>query len=66
MLEFQVDDFKQMDDGNGLGGNLSVHFPSHVKPLIIVGHDKCIFKQYCLSKKTLGVTMHNVGISTKR
>jgi hypothetical protein len=51
MVEFQVDDFKQMEAANGLGRNLSVHFPSYVKPLIIIGHDECIFKQYCLSKK---------------
>jgi hypothetical protein len=66
-VEFHINDFKQMDDANGLlGGNLSVHFPSQVKPLIIIGHDECISKQYCLSKKTLGVTLWNAGIGTKR
>jgi hypothetical protein len=51
MVEFQVDVFKQMDDANGLSSNLSIHFPSHVKPLIIIGHDECIFKQYFFSMK---------------
>ncbi len=51
MIEFHVDEFKQIDDANGLlGGNLSIRFPSYAKPLIIIGHDECILKQYCLSK----------------
>jgi hypothetical protein len=50
MVEVYVDGFKQMDGANGLGGNLSMRFLSHVKPLIIIGHDECIFKQYCLLK----------------
>jgi hypothetical protein len=36
MVEFHVDDFKQMDDANWLGRNLSIHFPSHVKPLLLL------------------------------
>jgi hypothetical protein len=44
MVEFHMDDFKQMDDADGLlGGNFSIHFPSHVNPLIIIGYDECIF-----------------------
>jgi hypothetical protein len=51
MVELHVDDFKQMDDANGLVRNLNLHFPSHVKPLIIIGYYECIFKKYYLSKK---------------
>ena len=36
---------------NNFGGNLSVRFPTGEKPLIIIGHDESIFKQYSLSKK---------------
>jgi hypothetical protein len=50
-----------MDDGNELGRNLSVHFPSHVKPLIIIGH---VSLSNTVSKKTLGVIKQNAGIST--
>jgi hypothetical protein len=55
MVEFHVDDLKlfqqEMNEKNGFGGRLSVRFPNHLKPLIIIGHDECIFKQYSLSKK---------------
>jgi hypothetical protein len=55
MVEFHVDDLKlfqqEMNEKNGWGGRLSVRFPNHLKPLIIIGHDDCIFKQYSLSKK---------------
>jgi hypothetical protein len=38
MVEFHVDDFKQRDDANGLlGKNLSMFFPSYVKPLNLSG-----------------------------
>jgi hypothetical protein len=41
---------------NYFGGNLSIRFTAGEKPLIIIGHDKSIFKQYSLSKKKLGFT----------
>jgi hypothetical protein len=50
-VEFHVDDFNQSEEIHELGGRLSVRFPTNVKPLIILGHDECIFKQYCLAKK---------------
>ena len=38
---------------NDMGGNLSICFPTDgSKPLIILGHDECIFKQFCMSKKS--------------
>jgi hypothetical protein len=36
---------------NNFGGNLSIRFPMGEKPLIIIGHDESIFKQYSSSKK---------------
>jgi len=36
---------------NNLGGNLSVCFPTGQKPLVIFGHDECIFKQYTMTGK---------------
>jgi hypothetical protein len=39
-----------MNEKNGFGGRLSVRFPNHLKLLIIIGHDECIFKQYSLLK----------------
>ena len=36
---------------NNFGGNLSIRFPMGEKPLIIIGHDESIFKQYSFSKK---------------
>jgi hypothetical protein len=50
MVEFHVDDFKR-DEEIVFGGKLSIHFPRSMKPLIIIGHDECIVKQYCVSKK---------------
>ena len=35
------------------GGRLSVRKPENMKPLIIWGHDECIFKQYLLTNKSL-------------
>jgi hypothetical protein len=55
MAEFHVDNLKlfqqEMNEKNRLGGRLSVWFPNHLKPLIIIGHDECTFQQYSLSKK---------------
>jgi hypothetical protein len=35
------------------GGNLSVRLDSSFKPLIIFGHDECIFKQFLMPSKQL-------------
>ncbi len=55
MVEFHVDDLKlfqqEMNEKNVWGGRLSAWFPNRLKPLIIIGDDECIFKQYSLSKK---------------
>jgi hypothetical protein len=51
MVEFHVDNVKLGDEEPVFGGKLSVCFPTGMKPLILIGHDECIFKQYCLSKK---------------
>ena len=34
-----------------LGGNLSVRMHVGTKPIVILGHDKCIFKQYQFTNK---------------
>jgi hypothetical protein len=51
MVEFYVENFKQGDEETVFGGKLSVSFPRGMKPLIIIGHNECILKQYCLSEK---------------
>jgi hypothetical protein len=53
-VELHVDDHPVFqDDANDLpfGGNLSVQKEEGVKPLMIIGQDECIFKQYSLVKK---------------
>ena len=49
MVELHVDTSdKAVEKGNiigDFGGNLSVRLPIGVKPLIIFGHDECIYKQ---------------------
>jgi len=37
---------------NQLGSNLSIQFPEGQCPLIIFGHDECIFKQFTMSTKS--------------
>ena len=52
-IEYHVDDHVHFQDiGNNLpyGGNLSVRKPHDCKPLMILGQDECIFKQYLFSK----------------
>ena len=49
MVEFHVDDhilFQSRCDSLPYGGNLSVRKPPNTKPLMILGQDECIFKQY--------------------
>ncbi len=41
----------KMNKETELGGNLSVRMQSGKRPLIMFGHDECIFKQYLLTKK---------------
>jgi len=56
MVEYHVDACKvfseKMKQETEFGGNLSVRFPHNNKPLIVFGHDECIFKQYALTKKS--------------
>jgi hypothetical protein len=40
---------------NNFRGNLSIRFPAGEKPVIIIGHEKSVIKQYSSSKK-LGFT----------
>jgi len=54
MFEFHVDSVKNVKAVwlmTNLGGNLSVRKPPDKKPLIIFGHDECIFKQYTMTGK---------------
>ena len=47
--EFHVDDhtiFQMRGNSLPYGGGLSVRKPPHEKPLMILGQDECIFKQY--------------------
>ena len=56
MVKYHVDACKvfleKMKQETEFGGNLSVRFPDNNKPLIVFGHDECIFKQYTLTKKS--------------
>jgi hypothetical protein len=57
MFEYHVDSFAADNEllkemvTTSLGGNLSVQFPQGSKPLIIFGHDECIFKQFLMPGK---------------
>ena len=54
MVEYHVDSlglFQERMDRLEFGGNLSVRKKAGEKPLIIFGHDECIYKQYLLTKK---------------
>ena len=53
LYEFHVDDheiFSVKCSHLPYGGYLSVRMPSGAKPLMIVGQDECIFKQYVFTK----------------
>ena len=58
MVEFHVDTIdlfqKEVDNDPTIlfGGNLSVRKKDNERPLISVGQDECIFKQYLLKSKT--------------
>jgi hypothetical protein len=54
MVEYHVDSlglFQERMDRLEFGGNLSMRIKAGEKPLIIFGHEKCIYKQYLLTKK---------------
>ena len=54
MVEYHVDDHKLFAakcSSLQYGGNLSIHKPPTQKPLMIIGQDECIFKQYIFKKK---------------
>ena len=54
MVEYHIDVaniFQKRMNEREYGGNLSVRRDVKDKPLIIFGHDECIFKQYLLTKK---------------
>ena len=42
------------DENKLLGGNLSHRFPSGYRPVVLVGQDEAIFKQWSFSKKSWG------------
>jgi hypothetical protein len=56
MVEYHVNSCRlfqdQMNKHTQFGGNLSVRRDPTSAPLLIFGHDECIFKQYTLSKKS--------------
>jgi hypothetical protein len=56
MVEFHVDASDKLllfDNVTGdFGGNLRVRFPTGCKPLVSFGHDKSIYKQFLITKKT--------------
>jgi hypothetical protein len=55
MVEYHVDSHQEFQDimnkETEFGGNLSVRMQRGERPLIMFGHDECIFKQYLLTKK---------------
>lgn len=55
MVEYHVDSSyrfqDQMNTETEFGGKLSVRLEQHERPLIIFGHDECIFKQFHVTKK---------------
>lgn len=47
MYEFHVDaceKFHELMEDNAFGGNLQFDFDHNTKPVIVLGHDECIFK----------------------
>ena len=60
MREYHVDCFPDVfssyirDENKLLGGNLSHRFPSERRPVVLVGQDEAIFKQWSFSKKSWG------------
>jgi hypothetical protein len=56
MVEFHVDTCKEfmdkMNKESEFGGNLSVRFDTSKRPLVVLGQDECIAKQYLFTQKT--------------
>ena len=55
MAKFYVDlcdKFQDKMKESEYGGNLSVRFSEGKKPIIMIGHDECIFKQYHFTNKS--------------
>lgn len=55
MVEFHVDDspaFEHMVSTSKFGGNVSVRKNQHEKPIMSIGQDECIFKQYTFTPKS--------------
>eukprot|EP00978_Attheya_sp_CCMP212_P035272 scaffold152391_cov51-Attheya_sp.AAC.1 len=56
MVEYRVDCCKtfqeKMNRKTKCGGNLSIRMPKGVRPLISIGQDEAIFKQYIFRSKT--------------
>jgi hypothetical protein len=55
MVEFHIDDsreFAAMLKHLPFKGMLSIRKPPCTKPLIIFGHDECIFKQFLMTNKS--------------
>ena len=53
-MEFHIDDnpeFTKLGESLPMGGSLSVRKPTHLKPLLIWGQDKCIYKQFLFRNK---------------
>ena len=54
MVEFHVDTCKKFHKirkkTTKWGGRLSVRLPVGIKPVILIGHNECIFKQYKFKK----------------
>ena len=54
MVEYHVntcEHFHTMLQDSNFGGNLSVNFPANEKPIVLLGHDECIFKQFQFTNK---------------
>ena len=54
MVEYHVDTcdhFHTMMKYSNFGGNISVTFPADEKPIVLLGHDECIFKQFQFTNK---------------
>lgn len=68
-IEFHVDDHKSFFDwGNEnckYGGELSVRFPEGQKPLIRLGQDEAIWKQYKMSKSAWRGNNGEIGLVPK-
>ena len=55
MVEYHINccnEFQERMDEKKIGGNVSVRMDKNEKPLIIMGHNECIFKQYLLTNKS--------------